>query len=330
MRFKPPTADERLRAIGPTHELPETLKKALDPGNDFEPIPVPGPHDWLANHPESGQTFDKFVKSKPNRPDKNRHKIYLLPLGEFLEDRSPRVARLKEYAAAYFFMEIEILPSVDLTNSNLTTRTNPMTQRRQILTSDVLKLLKTKLPPDAYCLLGITIEDLYPDPSWNFVFGQASLRDRVGVYSFARYDPGFYGDKRGKDYQEILFRRSAKVLVHETGHMFGLHHCIFFSCIMNGSNHLQESDSRPMHFCPVCLRKLQHSIGFNVVKRYERLLQFYKEVRLGKEALWVSGRLQRILGDRTLQSHLTPHTPASSTTQQPSQSGQDRPSTRPR
>ena len=28
--------------------------------------------------------------------------------------------------------------------------------------------------------------DLYLDDRWNFVFGQASLRGRIGVFSFAR------------------------------------------------------------------------------------------------------------------------------------------------
>ena len=63
------------------------------------------------------------------------------------------------------------------------------------------------------------MEDLYPDPRWNFVFGQASLRDRLGVFSFARYDPFFYGKSRGSRYQELLLRRSAKLLVHETAHI---------------------------------------------------------------------------------------------------------------
>jgi archaemetzincin len=58
------------------------------------------------------------------------------------------------------------------------------------------------------------------------------------------------------------------VLEHETGHMVGLAHCIYFNCLMNGSNHLAESDRRPLHLCPVCLRKLQWSIGFDVVARY--------------------------------------------------------------
>jgi archaemetzincin len=330
MRFKPPSAAERLAAIGPTHDLPDVLRKAFEPGDDFEPIPAPGPHDWLANHPEPGQTFEEFVRSKANQPGKNRHKIYLLPLGEFPEDRSPRVARLKEYAAAYFSMAVEVLPSADLASSNLTTRTNRMTRRRQVLTGDILRLLKAKLPPDAFCLLGITMEDLYPDPSWNFVFGEASLRDRVGVYSFARYDPAFYGDDRGGDYQEVLLRRSAKVLVHETGHMFGLQHCVFFRCVMDGSNHLQESDSRPMHLCPVCLRKLQRSIGFDVVKRYEDLSGFYTEAGWTKEASWVSHRVRWILGDSSQRSQLAPRAPTSGTAQQPGQPRQDRPSTRPR
>ena len=70
------------------------------------------------------------------------------------------------------------------------------------------------------------MEDLYPEPTWNFVFGQASLRERVAVFSFARYDPAFYGQKRTADHQTVLLHRSCKVLTHETAHMFGLKHCI--------------------------------------------------------------------------------------------------------
>lgn len=284
MNFKRPTHAERLRAIGSTKGLPETLRKALEPGGDFEPIPIPKPGDWLAVHPETGQSFDDFVKSRPNRPDKARNKIYLQPLGEFPKGQSPSVERLREYATAYFAMQVEVLPPLALSDSGLTTRINPFTQNRQILTSDVLAILKKHVPADAFCVLAITMEDLYPEPSWNFVFGQASLRERVGVYSFTRYDPSFYGEKRGKDYEKVLLRRSCKVLVHETAHMFGLKHCIYFKCVLNGSNHLKESDSRPVHLCPVCLRKLQHSIGFDIVNRYRNLFHFYQKTGLDDES----------------------------------------------
>jgi len=90
-----------------------------------------------------------------------------------------------------------------------------MTGQRQVLTGGVLHWLQGSLPEDAFCLLSITMQDLYPEPSWNFGFGQALLNERVGVYSFARYDPAFYGEPRGKDYPALLLRRSMKVLTHE-------------------------------------------------------------------------------------------------------------------
>jgi archaemetzincin len=297
MEFKPPGPAERLRAVGSTDGLSRTLRLALDPGTDFEPIPDPRPGDWLAEHRERGQTYDDFLELGPQRPDSVRNRIYLQPLGGFPEDRSPPVDVLREFASAYFAMDVVVLPSLDLRSAPITSRVNPQTRKRQILTTDVLALLRGKLPRDAFCMLGVTMEDLYPQPSWNFVFGQASLRERVGVFSFARYDPAFYGEERQEKDKHILLERSCRVLAHETGHMFSLQHCVFFRCVLNGSNHLQESDSRPLALCPVCLRKLQHCIGFDVTERYHRLLRFYQKAGFHEEALWVSGRLKRISDD---------------------------------
>lgn len=294
MNFTPPTLAERLRAIGSTDGLSEPLRRAFDPGDDFEPIPAPASGDWLAVHPEAGQTFDVFLRSRPNRPDAVRNKIYLQPLGDFPRDRSPSVVTLREYATAYFVMDVGVLRPLMIRGRDLTTRINPFSGNRQILTTDVLELLRKELPEDAFCVLAITMEDLYPHPSWNFVFGQASLRERVGVFSFARYDPAFYGEERGGNAREVLLRRSCKVLAHETAHMFSMAHCIFFSCVLNGSNHLQESDARPLSLCPVCLRKLQFSIGFDVIDRYRRLLDFYREVGFEREETWVETRLKRV------------------------------------
>jgi archaemetzincin len=191
-------------------------------------------------------------------------------------------------------MNVKLLPAVAVEKGGFTTRTNSRTRKRQILAGDVLDMLKKKLPADAYCILAVTMEDLYPQSSWNFVFGMASLRERVGVFSFTRYDPAFYGGRRGKDYKKVILRRSCKVLAHEAGHMFGMEHCVYFSCCMNGSNHLKESDSREVHLCPMCLRKLHHVVGFDVVKRYRKLLGVYKEMGLDEEARWVKNRLERI------------------------------------
>ena len=94
-----------------------------------------------------------------------------------------------------------------------------------------------------------------------------------------------------------MLRRSCKVLAHETAHIFGLAHCIYFSCLMNGSNHLAESDRRPLHLCPVCLRKLEWSIGFDVVERYASLERVTGEASFMDEAEWLSRQLKTLSGE---------------------------------
>jgi len=291
--FEQPTTEERLKAIGPTDALPRALKRALTI-EGFAPLCAPRQQDWLAVHPESGQAFEEFRREQPNRPDAQRRIIYLQLLESFSEEHSPSTEMLRQYAAAFFQMEVKILLPVNLVPGDFTSRTNRITTRRQILTRDVLRWLQGRLPEDAFCVLGITMEDLYPDPSWNFVFGEASFRERVGVFSFARYDPAFYGRTQDGDYQKLLLRRSAKVLTHETAHMFGIAHCIYFKCVMNGSNYLQESDARPVPLCPVCLRKLQWSIWFDVVKHYEQLHQFCQRAGFEDEGAWIARRLKEL------------------------------------
>lgn len=295
MGFTYKKPEEIIHAIGGIEGIPGIMQRALIPGEDFEPLAEPRQGEWLAEHPEPGRTFDQFVRSHPEKPGRHRNRIFLQPLGAFREGFSPSVEALKAYARAFFALDVEVLGPLMTDAKGIRDRRNPYTGNRQILTTDILALLKKRLPRDAFCALAITMEDLYPDPSWNFVFGQASFRDRVGVFSFARYDPAFYGEKPGKNDQEILLRRSCKVLAHETCHMFQLEHCVFFKCLMNGSNHLRESDARPLTLCPVCLRKLHFSIGFDVAERYHDLLRFYDAVGFGREAVWVSGRLKTIL-----------------------------------
>ncbi len=300
MAFKPPGPKDRIGAIGSTDGLAPELLRAFAPDPKFfEPIPAPGPgpKDWLANHPEEGQTFDQFVHSKPNRPQGPRKILYLQPLGEFDKDKAPPLEQLRTFTAAYFMVEVKILEPLDVFKTRITTRKNQHTGKRQLLTSDLRATLAKRLPDDAFAVLGLTMEDLYPDPKWNYVFGEASLKERVGVYSFARYDPSFFGEEPGPDVKTTLLRRSCAVLAHETGHMFGIQHCIYYRCLMNGSNNLEETDGQPLHLCPVDLRKLQWNTGFDLLERDKKLLAFTKETGLVDEAAWLTRRIEVIGGN---------------------------------
>ncbi len=197
---------------------------------------------------------------------------------------------LRNFAAAFFALPVRINDAVSLQGLPIKHRDRD-NGIRQLLSLDVLRWLEPQVPPDAHCLLAVTMEDLYPKPSWNFVFGQASLNNRVGVFSFARYVPSFAGKQADQETKPLMFKRSCKVLAHETGHMFGIKHCVHFDCLMNGSNHLAETDARPMCLCPVCLRKLHWGCKFDVTDRYKQLQRFSASVGWHNESEWFKRRL---------------------------------------
>src|SRR5256885_5586540 len=146
MAFQPPTPETRRDAVGDLTGSPALLQRAFAPdAAGFDPIPKPGPNDWLAVHEEPGQTFDQFKASQPNRPMQSRRVLYLQPLGNFAPERSPPIDKLREFAAAFFTMEVKALPPIPIDASKFTARRNPLTGNSQILTGDVLNSLKTRV-----------------------------------------------------------------------------------------------------------------------------------------------------------------------------------------
>ena len=111
------------------------------------------------------------------------------------------------------------------------------------------------------------------------MFGYAALRDRVGVWSLARFgDP----EESEAAWKKCL-SRTLKVATHETGHMFSIAHCIAFQCNMQGSNSLEESDGQPLHLCPECHAKILYATRADPLERYQKLIDFCKQHELTEE-----------------------------------------------
>lgn len=299
MKKRAPAApvEPRVAAIGDTTKLSAPLQRAFDPADDFTPMPEPGEDDWLAVHPEDPQTYDEFVAADTNVPDATRRVIYLQPIGEF-PATAPSIHALARIVHAFFTLEVRVLPAASIKDVAAKTRVNKSTRQRQLLAPDVLDWLAARVPADAFGVVAVTMTDLYPEPSWNFVFGMASLHDRVGVQSFARQDPAFFGDDREPGWEHLALRRATWTLVHEISHMFGLPHCTYWMCVVAGSNHQDEADRRPLHPCPVCLRKLQYAIGFDPAAREHELAVVLRELGIDDEAAW-SERRERWIRDGT-------------------------------
>lgn len=190
-------------------------------------------------------------------------------------------------------------------------RYNSKTRHLQLDITSILFSLKPHLPADALFLIALTMHDLFSDPRDLFVAGMAAGNHRVGVFSFSRYDPSIsfspenwyeisYHDNDDEEQTEeeegkrVILERSCKLLVHEIGHLLGLDHCIWYECLMNGSGHLEEDFRQPMFLCPVDLHKVETLCGFDVIRRYERLREFFKRHKMRKEETWVQGRLEFI------------------------------------
>ena len=56
----------------------------------------------------------------------------------------------------------------------------------------MLCYLKTHLPPNGYCIVGLTWVDLYPGDEWNFVLGESCCVDGCAVMSFGHFEPQSY------------------------------------------------------------------------------------------------------------------------------------------
>lgn len=269
---------------------------AIDDLETFPALPEPGPSDWLAQHAEEGQSLAQFLARARRDVTETRHTLRLQPLDDFAS-LGVDLAVLAEHLRCYFGLPVTI--AAPARPADFTTRTQAQTGRRQILTTDVLRWLEGEITNDLVCVLALTTEDLYPQESWNFVFGMASLHRGVGVFSFARMDPVFPAPPpdpatRSASERARLLRRCLKVVTHEVGHMFALEHCIERSCLMNGSNHAAEMDRTPLHLCPFCLRMVQRATRLDAAQRYTALAAFYRTHGLDAEAAWVDELLRRV------------------------------------
>ena len=65
---------------------------------------------------------------------------------------------------------------------------------------------------------------------------------------------------------------------------------------MNGSNSLEEMDRNTIHLCPICLRKLQWNLMFDLGRHYRQLRDIYKQSGYDDLAQWIDRRLAKLEG----------------------------------
>lgn len=81
----------------------EMPKSSLDNLADLDvKLSVPKPGEWLAEHSESGQSFEKYTQIDPVTISEKRKVIYIQPIGNFTSKEKIIVDKTVEYVGKFF------------------------------------------------------------------------------------------------------------------------------------------------------------------------------------------------------------------------------------
>jgi archaemetzincin len=256
----------------------------------YERLGTPKSGEWLAIENEVPESLEDYAAKARVYPTLKRYTLVLQPLGKFSRSETRLLTILKDYAEVFFQLPARVAPPLELKladkNSRLARTISIDRFRRQTeFDGDIVldEILEKKLPEDAVICVGITAEPLFS--GHQRILGLASLDKRVAVCSLFRSLQSVRRDA-ADDPQTI--RRLCRLFSHEVAHSFGLGHCVFFRCAMNGCNNLAEADTTPMHLCPVCSQKLCLNNEIDFKKRDASLEKFYRLNHLDPEAAWMA------------------------------------------
>lgn len=264
--WQPPTKEELAKA----EDLADSLSLLFP--DLFTPLPTPPPvGSWQQAHPdESPQPFKFYSRNNAAFSEEKKY-IYTQQLGKFAARDSVLLLQCEAALSSAFNREVLRLEVDTIPPPLVAQRRNKHEGQRQWRSSYLLhnKLLK-KRPDSTFAYLGFTGIDLYPSDKWNYVFGQASIRQRTGVWSFYRFHRA-----SPEQADSLAYFRALKTALHETGHIIGIRHCQAWNCVMSGSNNLRDLDARPVHFCPQCIAKLCRATGQQPEYHFERMALFW-------------------------------------------------------
>lgn len=266
----------------------------------FAPVPKPRADDWLAVRTEPGQSFARYLRIAMGRaqPHGRYDTIALVLLGSELP--LDTVQQAQRYISAFYGIRVAVLGPVPVTPGKGVRVCPPQPgMPTQVVAEDLMAVAATavKDAPDVQrrCIatMGVTLLDLALDAAGdNWVYGVARPMEYQGTFSLARFHPSFCGESvPPEQVPSVIRRRCCKVLSHELGHLFGLKHCINFTCLMNGANHARELNRQPLIECPACTKKLCQTIPWLLEHRYAAIVDVCTELGFDAEAEFVRQHL---------------------------------------
>lgn len=146
------------------------------------------------------------------------------------------------HISGYLNLDAEILPPVALPHFALNEN------RLQYDCGVILKTIDSETFDGYEKVIGVLAVDLFV-PIFTHVFGEARQGGKMALVSTYRLQ----NNPKGASVPDsLVYERTAKVALHELGHLFNLMHCDDDKCLMHFSGNLEELDETPLFFCRYC------------------------------------------------------------------------------
>lgn len=172
--------------------------------------------------------------------------FFVIPLG-IVDEVAVRVAAANVQAVFEISTDVE-QPWPD-------PRESIMPTRNQYSADQIIKSLAENIQPPVK-RIGIIAKDISL-PFLTYVFGEAQIGGQAAVISTYRLERTKNGSKPKKS---LIYKRLAKITIHETGHLLGLSHCRNPNCIMNFSIGVDKLDKLTLKFCTQCTEYLRGKV----------------------------------------------------------------------
>jgi archaemetzincin len=194
-------------------------------------------------------------------------KICVIPIGEV---PPADVAFACDVLAAHLGREAVVFEPLPLQESYY------YPERGQYGAAGFLRYVQANAPPEAFRVFGLTAQDI-TIPDLNFMFGMGGCPGKCAVLSTRRLD--YYGEGR-----DLRYVRFAKLLIHESGHTFGLLHCRQPRCAMKFADGYGTLDYTRLAMCERCEKRFCEAAALDAGARRERLAALLKKYGLWTEA----------------------------------------------
>lgn len=290
--FRPPAEKERRAALGSSVGAPFMMQRVLRFAEIwFEPIPEPRHSDWLNLQPEHMQTFDAFKRAfaryqSQMGPTTDRRCVHLLPLGTD-ESLACLLPQLRDICTGFFWpLRVALLRPQSLSHCEC--------PNGSLDAASVLDWMKPRLRADSVLLIGLSMAALTIDGV--ATVGASDWDCRIAVLSSneCQTAPELHLCTTEKGRSSEFLERFTKFVLHQTTHMFGILHCCYYRCLMNGSSCVEEADTKPPYLCGICLKKLHLVLGFDVLDRYMRLAAAWTKAGCEDIGRWYETRVASV------------------------------------